>query len=300
MDPTIRLPDSVVETLRTQDAGTAVAAEPRDAATVVLLRDGSSPAQGRLEIHLMRRQTTMAFAAGMAVFPGGGVDERDLEADIGWAGPPVEDWAATLQTTVRGARALVCAAVRETFEECGVLLAGDAEGRVLSDTAGDGWEQDRALLADHTHSLADVLRARRLVLRTDLLRAWSRWTTPEFERRRYRSWFFLAVLPEGQQTRDVSTEAARVEWISVEDAIRRADSRDMLMLPPQYSTCLDLYGFSGVKELLAARWSPEIIAPTVGIDDHGALLVLPERLISLGRSIGEQMYPGRDAFVQNR
>ncbi len=291
MDPTIRLPASVPETLQAQATGAAVAVEPRDAATVVLVRDGRAPGQGQVQIHLMRRQTTMAFAAGMAVFPGGGVDERDYDADISWGGPTVEDWARTLATTATRARALVCAAVRETFEECGVLLAGEADGSVLADTSGDGWERDRALLADHTQSLADVLRARGLVLRTDLLRAWSLWTTPEFERRRYRSWFFLAVLPDGQQTRDVSTESVTVEWVSIDDAIRRADSREMLMLPPQYSTCLDLYGFAGTAEIMAADKHPEHISPTVGSDDEGAFLLLPQRLVTLGRSIGRQMYP---------
>lgn len=290
MDPTIRLPGSVSQIMQDHESGVHPAAEPRDSATVVLMRDGAATGEGELQIHLMRRQTTMAFAAGMAVFPGGGVDERDFDADLAWAGPSVQDWAEVLQTTAPVARALVCAAVRETFEECGVLLAGDGDGRVLSDTAGEQWERDRALLADHTHSLAEVLRSRNLILRTDLLRPWSLWTTPEFERRRYRSWFFLAALPAGQRTRDVSTEAVSVEWVTVRDAITRADSRQMLMLPPQYSTCLDLFGFSDTAEILAAQRPPERITPRVGTDAQGPFLVLPERLVTLGKSVGRQMY----------
>jgi hypothetical protein len=122
------------------------------------------------------------------------------------------------------------------------------------------------------------------------LRPWSSWTTPEFEQRRYRSWFFVAVLPEGQRTRDVSTEAVAVEWISVRDAIHRADSGDMLMLPPQYSTCLELFGFADTAEVMAVVKNSEIITPSVGFDDDGAFLVLPEHLVSLGRSIEQQMY----------
>ena len=70
----------------------------------------------------------MAFAGGMCVFPGGGVDPRDFDAEIGWAGPPPAEWAALLGTDEALARALVCAAVRETFEESGVLLAGPTDG----------------------------------------------------------------------------------------------------------------------------------------------------------------------------
>ena len=291
MDPTIRLPESVAEVVRAQGTGLSSAVEPRNAATVVLMRDGSSPGPGRLQIHLMRRQVTMAFAAGMAVFPGGGVDERDFETDFEWAGPTVAEWAEMLHTSVSLACALVCAAVRETFEECGVLLAGHRDGRTVSDVGGPDWESDRQLLAAHSHSLADVLRRRDLVLRSDLLRPWSCWTTPEFERRRYRSWFFVAVLPEGQLTRDVSSEAVAVEWISVRDAIHRADRGDMLMLPPQYVTCLELFGFSDTAETMAVVKNSESIAPSVGFDDEGAFLVLPEQLISLGHSVGLQMYP---------
>ena len=103
------------------------------------------------------------------------------------------------------ARALVCAAVRETFEESGVLLAGASADEVVADTTGDDWEADRVALEARELSLTDFLERRGLVLRSDLLGAWAGWLTPVFEPRRYRTWFFVAVLPEGQRTRDVST-----------------------------------------------------------------------------------------------
>ena len=118
----IPLPDALVEQARAFSAGTAQPAEPRDAATVVLLRE----AQGAPELYLLRRQTSMAFAAGMCVFPGGGVDERDFDVSIAWAGPSPAQWAQLLGVDEARARALVCAAVRETFEESGVLLAGSS------------------------------------------------------------------------------------------------------------------------------------------------------------------------------
>ena len=141
----------------------------------------------------------MDFAGGMCVFPGGGVDPRDFDATVAWAGPTPADWADRLGADEDVARALVCAAVRETFEESGVLLAGDSADTVVADTTGDDWEADRVALESRELSMTDFLTRRGLVLRTDLLGTWSGWLTPVFEPKRYRTWFFVALLPEGQR-----------------------------------------------------------------------------------------------------
>src|SRR3954471_16824399 len=111
--------------------------EPRQAATVLLLRDGvHADGSAGLEVYLLRRTRGMPFAGGMTAYPGGGVDPRDGDTEIGWAGPPPADWAAAFGWDERTARELVCAAVRETFEEAGVLLAGSAEsGEVVPDVS---------------------------------------------------------------------------------------------------------------------------------------------------------------------
>ena len=96
----------------------------RPAATVMLVRDNVID---RLEVFLMRRHAAMQFAAGMTVFPGGGVDERDRNADIAWYGPRPDWWAERFGIETDLAEALVCAAARETFEESGVLFAGPAD-----------------------------------------------------------------------------------------------------------------------------------------------------------------------------
>ena len=123
----IPLPPQLVEQARAFAAGERTPAEPRDAATVVLMRPGTT-ATGP-EVYLLRRQASMAFAAGMCVFPGGGVDPRDFDHAVAWAGPAPAEWAERLGTDEATARALVCAAVRETFEESGVLLAGPSRAR---------------------------------------------------------------------------------------------------------------------------------------------------------------------------
>lgn len=240
------VPISLMETARAFAAGDREPVPPRDAATVMLLRDAAAG----VEVYLLRRQTTMAFAAGMYVFPGGGVDPRDDDAGVAWAGPDASTWAVRLGCEEGRARALVCAAVRETFEESGVLLAGPDAGSVVADTTGDDWESDRLSLLDRSQSLTQLLARRGLVLRADLLGAWAHWITPAFEPRRYDTRFFVAVLPAGQHTRDVSTEAASVAWVRPGSAVAAFESGDMAMLPPTYETCRELALLSSASEAL--------------------------------------------------
>src|SRR3954453_15984421 len=126
----------IVAHVRAINAGEVEPAEPRHASTVVLLRDaGDGPG---VEAYLLRRQKTMAFAAGMFVFPGGSVDPRDESLpDQSWVGPRAAEWASILTPDDALAKALVCAAVRETFEESGVLLAGPDSDTVVADTTAD-------------------------------------------------------------------------------------------------------------------------------------------------------------------
>jgi len=279
------LPDHLVEHARTYAEGRATPAEPRDAATVVLLRPDPSGAA----VYLLRRQPSMAFAGGMCVFPGGGVDPRDFDHAVAWAGPAPTEWATRLGTDERTARALVCAAVRETFEESGVLLAGPA-GRpeaVVADTSGDDWEADRVALEGRELSLTDFLDRRGLVLRSDLLGAWSAWTTPEFEPRRYRTWFFVAALPEGQRTRDVSSESSSVAWLPLGEALGLADAGEATMMPPTYLTCLDVSRHGSPGSVLAEAGTRQVtmFTPEVVTVDGEATLSVP---------------PGYDALLAER
>jgi 8-oxo-dGTP pyrophosphatase MutT (NUDIX family) len=289
MDPTRRLPPSLLEHARAFDRS-STPAEPKHASTVVLLREGDGR-PGGLEVYLLRRHVGMAFAAGMCVFPGGGVDRRDFDADIGWVGPEPAEWAKLLDCDEGFARALVCAAVRETFEESGVLLAGPTPATVVTDTTGDDWEADRRRLEAREVSFTDFLARRGLRLRTDLLRLWGSWVTPVFEPRRFNARFFVAELPAGQVTRDVSTESEEVVWLPVREAIRAVDEHRMLMLPPTYCTCLELYDFTTPTEVLAAADGRDLVSvePRAVVDDAGAYLSIPERLVRLGEDVAARM-----------
>ena len=277
------LPESLVAQARSYADGDATPAEPRDAATVVLLREGADGS----EVYLLRRQTTMAFAGGMCVFPGGGVDPRDFDSELTgeglvdrglWAGPTPAEWALRLGCDEPMARALVCAAVRETFEESGVLLAGATPVDVVADTTGDDWEAQRVALETRELSLTSFLEDRSLVLRTDLLGVWSGWLTPVFEPRRYRTWFFVARLPEGQVTRDVSTEASSVAWLSVDDAVAQVEEGQMLMMPPTWLTCLDVAQHAGPDAVLdeARGRTVDMFMPAVVSSGNDFILSTPE------------------------
>jgi 8-oxo-dGTP pyrophosphatase MutT (NUDIX family) len=102
---------------------------------------------------------------------------------------------------------VVCAAVREVFEECGVLLAGADGSTVVGDVTGQSWERARQALLAREVALVELLTSLGLVVRSDLLVPWARWLTPEFEPRRFDTYFFLARLPVDQATRDVGGEA---------------------------------------------------------------------------------------------
>jgi 8-oxo-dGTP pyrophosphatase MutT (NUDIX family) len=239
-----RLPEALVAQVRRFMAGeSGPAPVPRLAATVVLLR----PAGGGFEAYVLRRAASMAFASGMYAFPGGGVDPADAGADLGWAGPAPDEWAHRLGRPAGEAQAVVCAAVREVFEEAGVLLAVG-----VTDTAGDGWEADRQRLVAHEAHLAEVLARRGLVLRSDLLGAWARWITPEFESRRFDTYFFVAALPEGQLTRDVSGEADLTMWVRPADAVARYEAGQIAMLPPTVVVLRELAAYPDIAAVLAA------------------------------------------------
>lgn len=263
----------LIDTLRKLNAGEVQPVEPRHAATVVMLRDGASGP----EVYLLRRSASMAFAAGAFVFPGGSVDLRDEDlGDEAWVGRPPSEWADDLSCDEGLARALVCAAVRETFEESGVLLAGPHGSSVVEDTSGDDWEADRLALIDRSLSLAELMRRRDLVVRADLLRAWTHWLTPEVESRRFDTRFFVAALPAGQRTRDVGGEADRVAWMRPDEALAGNERGEMMLMPPTLASLRDLTAYGSVADVLDAAGSRNVtrILPKLIFDENDALKFL--------------------------
>ena len=247
----------------------------RSAATVMILRDREDREDRRhgedrndrrdhsagVEVFMLRRSASMEFAPRMMVFPGGGVDPRDGDQGLPWAGPSPARWGRLLIADEVTARELVVAAVREVFEECGVLLAGPDAGSVVGDVSGPAWQADRAALLSRELSLAQLLIARGLVLRSDLLRARAHWITPEFEPKRYDARIFAALLPAGQIADDQTSEADHADWADPVRLLEDYAGGAALMLPPTVVCVEQAAAASCVAEFLAAEVQMAPILP---------------------------------------
>ena len=203
-------------------------ARPRRASTVMLVRDADS----MVEVFMLRRVSQMAFAPSTMVFPGGGVDDRDGDEGVPWAGPSPVQWGTRLGCSAAEAQMFVAAAIREVFEECGVLLAGPSAGGPLGVVEADRWRGVRDALIAREVSLGEVLRDEGLVLRSDLVAAKAHWITPVFEPRRFDTWFFAAHMP-GDQTADGDTsEADHAAWVRPHELLSAYAAGSASLLPP--------------------------------------------------------------------
>ena len=248
----MELPPAMVRRAR-EFRGTPAPA--RAAATVVLLR----PQDTTFEVYVLKRATTMVFG-GVYAFPGGGVDPSDRPETVR------TDWPQRLGIPDDRARAVVGAAARELFEEAGVLLAGPCTEPARPGDGGDAivgavdtaeWEADRAAVQARALTMTELLARRGLRLRDDLLFAWARWITPEFEPKRFDTWFFVALLPQAQAARDVSGEADHATWVSP------AAAEELAMLPPTRSMLNDLAAYERIAEVVAASGRRDAATPVM-------------------------------------
>jgi 8-oxo-dGTP pyrophosphatase MutT (NUDIX family) len=245
----------------------------RDAATVVLLRDGATG----IEAWLLTRVTQMVFAAGVTVFPGGRVDDAD--ADLPFAGTAHTDVAARFGCDEPMARALLGAAVRETFEETGVLLSVPFAD--LSELRAD--------VEDGRLAFGDLLRQHELSVDADGLHPWARWVTPAGEVRRYDTRFFVGALPPGAEAQDVTTESSAATWVGVGAALEQAQRGERIMLPPTLETLASLVPHPTVASALASAGARSLdpVRPHIRVADDGELFAdLPDgSSISIPRSM---------------
>ncbi|MGI8678922.1 MAG: NUDIX hydrolase [Jatrophihabitans sp.] len=237
----------------------------RDAATVVLLRDGVVG----VEVWLLTRVVGMQFAAGMSVFPGGRVDDADSSLPI--SAGDIATMAARFGCDEETMHALVGAAVRETFEETGVLLTVPAAD--LSHARAD---VERGLV-----SFGELLLANRLSIDASVLHPWSRWVTPKGEVRRYDTRFFVGRLPEGAEAANVTSESSAAEWLPIGLAIEQAQRGQRQLLPPTMLTLVALADCASVAEVFT-------IAETSSLEP-----VRPKLIIGADRSITVELPDGR-------
>ena len=214
------------------------------AATVVVVRD----APDGLEVFMLLRTTQASFAAGMYVFPGGRVDEADGAADIErWCDGRDDAPASAALGLDRGGLAYWVAAVRECFEEAGLLLARRRDGSPVPLR-----DEDRRAVHAGKLSMVELCRRDDLVLDLGALRYVAHWVTPVGEgTRRFDTRFFLAVAPPDQEGAHDDTETVHSMWVRPADALGQAERRELVMMPPTIATLRWIAECSSTADALA-------------------------------------------------
>ena len=228
----------------------------RDGATVMLVRDGDHDRQP-LEVFMLRRHPRTAFGS-VHVFPGGVVDPADGAADLDHRCPGLTDADASQWLGVpSGGRAFWVAAVREAFEEAGVLLARTVDGQPLrvdhDATLADRFEAHRRALHAGRRSLTEVLEAEDLLLAVDEVRYFSHWITPEGAPKRFDTRFFLARAPEGQAYAHDDDELIGSAWVRPSEALERCRSGGFPMIEPTIHSLEAIGRFPTCDALLRAH-----------------------------------------------
>jgi 8-oxo-dGTP pyrophosphatase MutT (NUDIX family) len=243
------------------------AAEPRDAATVVLLRD---EAEG-FSVFMVRRHQKSGFMAGAYVFPGGTLDEADRDPRLlaKTSGRSAEEAARVLgEEDAQRALGLHVAALRETFEEAGVLLADALGGIAL------------APLRERLHggeAFSTLLEELGVSLRADALTPWARWITPAVERRRYDARFFIARAPESQEAAHDRIEVTAGEWLTPAGALARWEAGEIQLPPPTLRTLEQLRAYDTIDAVLteARARTPRVVMPVFRQMGDVWALILP-------------------------
>ncbi|HEX5727162.1 MAG TPA: hypothetical protein VFX98_16915 [Longimicrobiaceae bacterium] len=272
--PTGQVPPNFAEHV---DDPAHVPVTPRPAATVVLLRE----APGGLEALLLRRHRRAGFAADAWVFPGGVVDAADADPALHdrLDGPSPGEWAERLGIGAEEALGYVSAAIREAFEETGILLAhpdGVAE-RPADEEAQ--LETARRALLNGVVGLREVAVNQGLRLAGDALLYLAHWITPEPEPRRYDTRFFAACVPADAPVLHHEAELTDAAWLPPAEAVARFRAGAMKLLPPTVHTLARLAAFASwdeVRRALAEAPVP-VILPTLRRHPDGIAIVLPDR-----------------------
>lgn len=240
-------------------------ATPVPAATIMLLRDG---AQG-MEVFMVVRHHQIDFASGALVFPGGKTDRQDAD-------PRVLSRLAEYPGASEGQSILRASAIREAFEESGILLARDPQGRAVQPGEQlDGW---RAGLNDRSATLGDVIEQGALTLATDDLVHYSHWITPEFMPKRFDTHFYLARVPAGQVADHDGHENVDSVWLTPRQVIEDAQAKRRTVIFPTLSNVVRLAQFSSVAEAfeVIGRTPVVPILPWMEKRDDGRYVCIPK------------------------
>ncbi|MEB3329952.1 MAG: NUDIX hydrolase [Candidatus Sericytochromatia bacterium] len=255
----------------------SAARSPRESATVLLLRDGA----GGLEVFMVRRRLASDFVGGAYVFPGGAVDPEDALPDLTSRldGVGAEAWGGLLDLSPERAAAHVVAAVRETFEEAGVLLASSPRGPVAPAEGAERsrWEAVRAGLLGGRLSWRAIVQAEALTLTADRLAYFAHWVTPAGAPKRFSTRFFLAETPEGQAPLADDQEVEAGVWLRPEEALEARRSGQMTVILPTARSLEALLPFRTAAEAMAHARGSRVttILPRIVLRDGQPVALLP-------------------------
>jgi len=229
------------------------------AATVLLVRDGPEG----LEVFMVVRHHQIDFAAGAMVFPGGKVHADDGQAEmrercVGVAG--LDDAALAFRV----------AAIREAFEECGVLLARPAGAdRLVSPAEAAPLEPYRARLERGEVRMVDFLSSANLTLACDLLVPFAHWITPAFMPKRFDTHFFVAAAPADQVAAHDGTESVDSVWVRPADALAAADRGERTIIFPTKLNVMKLAESRSVAEVFDRARNTPIVTVLPELDSSG-------------------------------
>lgn len=254
----------------------------RDAATVMLVRDAADE-DGGLEVFMLRRNLDSDFVGGAYVFPGGAVDEDDRHADLGRICNGRSDDAASEQLGIdQGGLAFWVAAIRECFEEAGVLLANHEDtGDVISfadlETA-ERFSLHRKAVDSGERRLLEICELEHLQLDVGRIHYFSHWITPEGPPRRYDTRFFVAAAPPEQVPLHDDRETIANLWVNPGDALRRHREGELDLIFPTIRNLEAIGRFATSADLLDhAKTISEVptILPRIVRDEGGMRILLP-------------------------
>jgi 8-oxo-dGTP pyrophosphatase MutT (NUDIX family) len=268
----------------------------RPASTVVLLR-----AVPELEVFLVRRHDSLAFMSGAHVFPGGRVDAGD---GMGQAERFCDgiDGAATRMGDLPAGTAIAhhVAAIRELFEEAGILLArregtivdldDEAAGPEATASRRGRWHQYRHQLAKGETALSEIAARERVRLALDELAYFAHWVTPDIETRRFDTRFFAAAVPPNQEAAHDEGETTHGEWLRPADAIARCRRDEIALPPPTWTTLRQLEVFATVEDVMAWARTREVPRVQPGFIQEGS-----QRIVLLPGEPGVEKVAGFEA-----
>jgi 8-oxo-dGTP pyrophosphatase MutT (NUDIX family) len=256
------------------------------ASTVALIRPGA----GGPEVFMVRRHSALAVLAGAYVFPGGSVHLTDSSQ----AAALVCDGLERVRDRMGGvlddeARAFHVAAVRELFEEAGILLARNRHGQPVGEGLGEVAHLDKARAALAAGgSFTDIVAREKWRLALDWLALFAHWVTPDIEPRRFDAFFFLAIEPAAQDASHCGRETTVGVWMRPADAIARCLVGEIALAPPTWTTLRTLERFQSVDDAIA--WARTSTVPRI---QPGFMFQGATRIFTLP---GDPSYPAVPGF----